>query len=1013
MFPAGIRPTPQPPTAESSVIALALLLLQQPTPSSSGPAPYWQQEVDYEISASLDEPAGVLSGTERIQYRNASPDTLRTFALHLYLNAFRPGSRWADADSAEGRRRFNDLRDPDFGFNHVADVRIMGQAVEAEYPFAPDSTVVRFVLPQPLAPGDSMSVDLRWDARPSTVPRRQGRQGRRFDFAQWYPKVVVYDRFGWEEHPLYPAGEFYGEFARFTVDLDVPEDQVVGATGVPVCGDPGWERANRAPEQAVEYQRDYYGADTPSADACSGADSGRKRIRWYAERVHHFAMSLNPDYRYEGGRFGDVAIHVLYQPGDESTWGGGIAVQRTRTALEWLDHLYGPFGWPQLTNVHRIEGGGTEFPMMVHDGSADQGLIVHEVGHNYTMGLLANNEWREGWLDEGFTSFQTSWFWEAMGRPSYAGTEAEVLALDLDDYSEPPSLVAEAYRDFTSYNIAIYTRGELFFHQLRAIVGDAAMHRILQTFYQRWKYKHVDEAAFRAVAEEVSGRDLSTFFAQWLHTTDLYDYAVGRVRTERRGDGWVTRVEVVRKAPGRFPQDVAVLAAGDTAVARSEGLAAREWVEIPTRTRPREVVLDPLVRAHDWNMLNNRRRLRSSLASAFAPAPPGSEYYFHRYFTTRSRRDRMTIGLQPVAWYNDAGGLTLGVRRRDDYLGRFEQNFTFLTASTGTGVDDGVHDVDFYVRVRNPVLLRAPNTTQTLDVYNVEGRFGATASLERRRRDHLSFGPTWSQSLTLQWVQPDDFRYLDRGYYDDAGTVELRAGAGVETTAGAWALAVQGTVGGGLAYNRNGLAASGRPELDPFYGRATLEATARRPLARRLGLGARFFAGVSGGQDEAAKQRQIYVQGADPLERLANPFLRSRGSLLEGEDVNYQMPGGAGVRGVDPRVSTAALVGLTVELERSLVVRPRARLFSRVALAAFGDAAHAIGGSVQPLLGDRLRFIGDAGIGLRAEHRIGDTRFVTRFDLPLWVNRPALAQDAAPGDDPFAFRWVFSFQPAL
>src|SRR5438094_6027297 len=324
MFPAHVHPARPPPLLESLVIVLALLALQQSR--ASAPAiPYWQQDVAYEITARLDEPTGVLSGEERIRYRNASPDTLSTFSLHLYLNAFRPGCRWADADSVEGRRRFNDLRDPDFAFNHVRDVRIMGEATDPVYPLAPDSTIVRFALPRPLLPGDSMTVEMNWDARPSTVPRRQGRQGRRFDFAQWYPKVVVYDRYRWEEHTLTPAGEFYGEFGRFTVDLDVPEDQVVGATGVPVCGDPGWERANRTPDQPVEYQRDYYGAATPPADVCSGAAPGRKRIRWYAEKVHHFAMSLNPAYRYEGGHFGNVAVHVLYQPGDEATWGGGIA----------------------------------------------------------------------------------------------------------------------------------------------------------------------------------------------------------------------------------------------------------------------------------------------------------------------------------------------------------------------------------------------------------------------------------------------------------------------------------------------------------------------------------------------------------------------------------------------------------------------------------------------------------------------------------------------------------------
>lgn len=992
------------------MLVLALLALQQTSPSPV--TPYWQQDVAYEITARLDEPTGVLSGGELIRYRNASPDTVSSFALHLYLNAFRPGSRWADADSVEGRRRFNDLKDPDFAFNHVRDVRIMGQPVEPVYPFAPDSTVVRFALPRPLAPGDSMTVEMGWDARPSTVPRRQGRQGRRFDFAQWYPKVVVYDRYGWEEHPLYPAGEFYGEFGRFTVDLDVPADQVVGATGVPVCGDPGWERANRMPGHPVEYQRDYYGASTPSGDACEGAAPGRKRIRWYAERVHHFAMSLNPDYRYEGGRFGDVAVHVLYQPGDDSTWGGGIAVKRTETALAWLDQLFGPFGWPQLTNVHRIEGGGTEFPMMVHNGSADQGLIVHEVGHNYVMGLLANNEWREGWLDEGFTSFQTSWFWETMGRERYPETEAQVLMLDLEGLSEPPSLVAEAYRDFASYNFAIYTRGELFFHQLRAIVGDEAMRKILRTFYERWKYHHVNEAAFRAVAEEVSGRDLSTFFAQWLHTTELYDYAVGRVRTTRAEDGWTTRVEVVRKAPGRFPQDVAILAEGDTAVMRTQGLAASEWVELTTKTRPREVVLDPLVRSHDWNMLNNRKRVGSQVFQS--PFLPGTDVYFHPYFSTRSRRDRLTVGLQPVGWYNDAGGVTLGIRSRDDYLGRFAQGAAVITGSTGWGVDDGVNDVDFLFQVRNPVWLRAPNTSQTLDVYNVEGRFGAALEVERSRRAHLTFGPTWTHAARLQWVQPDDFRYLDPGYYDDAGTVELGLSTGVVTGAGKWELDLRGSLAGGLAYNRNGITTTARPDLDPFYGRLILDGRARRDLGSALGLAGRLFVGLAGGQDaEAVKQRQIYVQGADPLERLRNPFLRSRGSLLEGEDVNYQLPGGGGVRGFDQRVSTGALVALNLELERTLLSRPDSRLFSRVALAGFTDLAHAIGDETGSRPGGPLRFLGDAGIGLRAEHRIGDTRFVTRFDLPLWVNRPELAQDVSPGDDPFEFRWVFSFEPEL
>src|SRR5881397_1418124 len=423
---------------------------------------YWQQRVAYEIVASLDEPSGVLSGNVRITYTNQSPDTLRDFYVHQYLNAFRPGSRWAAVDSAEGRARVQHLKDPDYAFERISESHIMGQPSVPDYLYAPDSTISHWRLPRPLAPGDSMQVEIRWQARPSTLPRRQGRRGRRFDFAQWYPKVVVYDKYGWEDHPLYPAGEFYGEFASYDVALDLAADQVVSATGVPVEGDPGWEKAavGAVASGAIDYQRNYYGR-SGGQTRCGTVTAGRKCVRFYADSVHHFAMSLNPDYRYEEGRYRDVVVRVLYQPADSATWGNGIAVQRTVMGLAWLDSLYGTFAWPQITNVHRIEGGGTEFPMMIMDGSAGLGLIVHELGHNYTMGILANNEWREGFLDEGFTSFQTGWFAETHGQPSeYPDIEREILFWDLDRWSQPVSMISERYRDFVTYNTMIYEKGQ-------------------------------------------------------------------------------------------------------------------------------------------------------------------------------------------------------------------------------------------------------------------------------------------------------------------------------------------------------------------------------------------------------------------------------------------------------------------------------------------------------------------------------------------------------------------------
>src|SRR5712691_10381498 len=238
------------------MLAFLLLVVAQGPADTVG---YWQQRVAYRITAALDESSGVLTGRARITYVNRSSDALHDFYVHQYLNAFRLHSRWAQVDSAEGRERFQHLNDPDYAFERITAARVMGAALRPDYPFAPDSTVAHWTLPQPLAPGDSLIADIAGQARPSTLPRRQGRRGRRFDFAQWYPKVVVYDRYGWEAHPLYPAGEFYGEFASYDVMLDLPDDQVIGATGVPVEGDPGWEKAKVDPRLVIDYQRDWYG----------------------------------------------------------------------------------------------------------------------------------------------------------------------------------------------------------------------------------------------------------------------------------------------------------------------------------------------------------------------------------------------------------------------------------------------------------------------------------------------------------------------------------------------------------------------------------------------------------------------------------------------------------------------------------------------------------------------------------------------------------------------------------
>ena len=968
--------------------------------ATSDTGSYWQQQVAYRITASLDEPSGVLTGHERITYVNRSPDVLHDFYVHDYLNAFRPGSRWAAVDSAEGRVRFQHLRDPEYAFERIRATTVMGETLRPDYPYAPDSTIAHWTLPRPLSPGDSLVVEIDWQARPSTVPRRQGRQGRRFDFAQWYPKVVVYDRYGWEDHPLYPAGEFYGEFATYDVTLDLAEDQVIGATGVPVCGDPGWERARAVPGASIDYQRDAYRA---VANDCPAAAPGRKTVRFRAEQVHHFAFSLNPDYRYEEGRYGATVVRVLYQPGDTATWGHGLAVQRTETALAWLDSLYGPFVWPQLTNVHRIEGGGTEFPMMVMDGSASLGLILHEVGHNYTMGILANNEWREGFLDEGFTSFQTAWYGEAHGGgPAYPGLEARILFDDLDRWSEPVSMVSERYRDFFIYNEMIYSKAQLFYEQLRYIVGDETMRRILRTYYARWKLKHVNEQAFQDVCEEVSGQDLGWLFGQWLHGTPLIDYELQEV-VRRRLDGsrWEVTVTIRRKGDGWMPVEI-----GDRShiYARATGQPEIERVTFVTDSAPGRLMLDPRARAHDWNMLNNAQQrglFGRSLAALRFDNP------------TRDvvRRDRIALGLMPVAWYNDAGGVTLGLRSRSNYLGRFERGLIVFSRAVK---QDSIIPGGIYVRWQNPVAHLTPLTTTTVAAWAVEGRAGALLSWDRslRRRwvdraeQHVGFDAVWMATTNVRWLDP--------ALWDDAGSVEAEPWFAATWSAGRTTFAARIGSRVGIVYRNPGpgIESTHRYDVEGFW-RPTAWLVLRRPLGGGVTLAARWFIGVYSAHSRPPRQRRIGVGGADPYTTFTNPLLRSRGALFVRPDFHYHAPGDANLRAFSPAVGGRSASSMNLELTKQLFSR-RAGLVRELAIMGFADYG-TVDTLAVPATGSRdYTDLYDAGVGLVATQAIGDLTWTTRFELPFVVNRWDFAADRAGSNDGrVRFRWQVSLAPSF
>jgi hypothetical protein len=977
----------------------------QPTRSERDTSGYWQQRVAYTITATLDERAQRVRANATMRYVNNSPDTLREMYVHQYLNAFRPGSKWSEVDEREGRVRFQRLEEPDYGYERfTAPVRVNGVAVTVQYPGAPDSTVARFSLPAPLAPKDSVVVAFEWDARPSTVPRRQGRRGRHWDLAQWYPKVAVFDRGGWQPNALQPAGEFYGEFATYDVTLLLANDQVVAATGVPVSGDPGWARVIRA--GSARLAADAYDSvpPPPITDA-----QDYRAVRFFARDVHHFGWSASPDYRYEGGVYArrvprthfktwdTVSVHVLWRAGDDTTWGGLRAVRRTIAALQWLEELYGPYAYPQLTANHRLDGGGTEMPMIMMNGSPSQGLILHEGGHMYSYGLLANNEWRDGWMDEGLTSYQTAWAQlltpqerfsagivdQVRRPPGYRGRAIQMAlprfervaldqsTLDLLGGAEPMGKVAHEFRDFATYQDMIYDRAEVMYGQLRDLIGDSLFVAFLHEYYDQWTLKHVDERAMRAAVERVTGRNPVWFFDQWVHRTGVMDYRLGRVRwSATAGGSWVTEATVHRRGEYRHAVPVGVRTRSGWTLGR---LAPEPYdggtIRITTTEEPLEVRLDPLHFTWDWDRRNDVRRSRPRWGVDWP-------------FLTQADRERTVALLRPMAWYSATGGATIGLRQRSSYLGLIDQLEAGVAVATSNplALDQRIQS---WARIENPYLpgLRRPAIgwrasaarLDAIDKYDLGWRREITSARRSRVTEiALTYArPVDSPLAPELWSRRSiaDLSARWRWQFGDPRReywfVEPRALQGKEDRAGA-------------------------------YTKLEVAAGMVRTFSEATRIAARVYGGLANGPP----QRALFVSAADPVSTFENHWWRPAGAILKRPNVNWLPLGGAALRGFHWDIAAREIGGGNVDAARLVAERVGGAEGLELWMHAFADAAHA-----RP-----HGLLADAGVGLSVRGALFDLPIVIRVDAPVYVNEPRLAIDRGrAGSGAIAPRWAISF----
>ena len=466
-------------------------------------------EVSYDIEVELLPEHNIIVGSQRVEIINLSGQSHDELYFHLYPNAFKK-----DAETlyqADLIRRFGETAlttlyatPNDDAFIDINLISIAGEAVD----FSLDDTILRVQLPQPLSSGESVEVQIEYvydmlqgssaDLMAFNRAMRSAHRDGVYTVTLWYPKLAVFDESGWHLSPYRLMGEFYGDYASFDVQITVPRNFEVGATG----------------SLALEV-----------------ADEETKSLLFRATDVHDFAWVASSHYQVKERLWNGVLIRSLYI--DEFL---NDMDELAEDSLDYFSNTFGPYAYETFTTAQVKVGGGMEYPSLVVIGQGNDTEIVHEVAHQWWYGAVGNNELEEAWLDEGFTTFaQERYFIDRRDlAPRFAQSSFA--------FNESGQIVLQPSPEFPSINsfaAAVYTKGSGILWMLRGYLGADQFDEMLRAYYEAFRFQNTSTEDFVSFASEHSWQDLAWYFTQWLTTTKTLDYAVQGVKTTTRADGIV------------------------------------------------------------------------------------------------------------------------------------------------------------------------------------------------------------------------------------------------------------------------------------------------------------------------------------------------------------------------------------------------------------------------------------------------------------------------------------------
>lgn len=522
---------------------------------------YWQLWTDYRIDVRLDTASSRLYGREVVTVRNDSPDTLRQIGLRLDMNLFLwnapRAAPWAPAEITDGMVITRMAVDG-------TPVNLAAPQGGRGAPPAPlpnvtglQSTVARVNLAAPVPPRASARLEIEWNHKVPGGPGSGHRMTQRwgdtlYQPTQWYPRVAVYDDLrGWDSELYLGPSEFYNNFGRFDVRIDVPAGWIVSGTGI--LQNPAEVLTARARERLARVLE----SDTvvtvvgPDELGPGRSTAAGERLVWHyvADTVNDFAWATARSYVWRASRAtipgrGPVPIHMVFLPGRANLYANAAAI--TRHALEFYSRLWIPYPFPQLT-LQDGPSAGMEYPMVIN---SNQGAADHETGHQWWPMTVANNETWYGWMDEGFNQYMNILSAaDSRGQPPNLDGLGMSYGRTSGNEAEPPLMWNANYAG-PMYGFQTYQKTPLMLSMLGELVGDSAVWRAHREWARAWRFKHPSPWDWMFFMQRELGRDLGWFWYYWLFATESVDASIQAVRQSG------TRTVVTVRQDGQMPAPV-------------------------------------------------------------------------------------------------------------------------------------------------------------------------------------------------------------------------------------------------------------------------------------------------------------------------------------------------------------------------------------------------------------------------------------------------------------------------